>query len=251
MSEPHPKPAAALPWTPIMRQLIESSVWESDPIVRVLWVTMLIIGSEPGRRGRVDMTLGSLAGRARLSEEQTRAALETLASPDPESRNQTNEGRRVALLDVTRNWGWQILNWEVYEAARASAANAARQARFRATTKRVKKQGRYAPLRNNPEKENEKEKEREGKTGSLSPRPSVEEARKLWADEGLRGSPERFVHWHDARGWDGVSNWQAAARLWSERERETTTDPLSDWGKNRPPEADEEFGRPQDADSCA
>ena len=243
MPDPQPQ-APALPWTPIMRQLIESSIWESDPAVRVLWVTMLIVASEPGRRGVVDMTVGSLAGRARLSEEQTLAGLAVLMSPDPDSRNQTEEGRRVALLDVTRTWGWRILNWEAYEAARASAFNASRQARFRATTKRPHGGKRYAALRRNPEKEKEKEKRERGETESaLSGRPSDEEIRGFWEAEGLRGSPRRFALWHDARGdWQGMADWRAIARLWSDRERspegneEGGSEP---WGTFRPPEADE------------
>jgi hypothetical protein len=224
-----------------MRQIIESSVWEADPITRVLWVTMLIIGSEPGRRGTVDMTVGSLAGRARLSEEQTLAGLRVLASPDPESRNQGDDGRRIALLDVTgsRTWGWRILNWEAYEAARASAFNAQRQARHRATTKRVQRPKRYAALRSNPEKEKEKEKRERG--AALSHRPSDEEIRGFWEAESLRGSPRRFALWHDARAdWESMADWRSVARLWSDRERERVADDAAGqpWGTYRPEEAD-------------
>lgn len=238
-------------YTPVSRRLLDSSVWEADPTVRVLWVTMLIIASEPGRRGTVDMTLRALAGRACLTVEQTRAALDVLAAPDLNSRSREHEGRRVALLDAHRDWGWRLLNWPSYEADRARMLAASRQARFRATTKRVQRKTALRTVACDIEKEEEKEEERERERGergeSLSHRPSVEEARELWSGEGLRGDPERFVRWHSARGWDRVADWREAARLWSSRER-VEEDPggVSDWGRHRPPDADEALAE-QDA----
>ncbi len=80
--------------------------------MRVLFVTMLLIAHEPGRRGRIDMTLKALAARACLSPEDTKRALEVLMAPDPESRSREEEGRRVAPIDASRPWGWRLVTWE-------------------------------------------------------------------------------------------------------------------------------------------
>jgi hypothetical protein len=120
------------PWTPIERQLIESSVWEADPVVCKLWVTMLIIASEPGRNGEIDMTVRLLAARAVLPVESTIAALATLSAPDPGSRSREEAGRRIVPLDPGRDWGWRLVTWARRKDARTRAMAAVRQQRKRA-----------------------------------------------------------------------------------------------------------------------
>lgn len=242
----------ALPFVPILRQLLESSVWEADLRVRVLWITMLMISSEPARRGTVDMTVRALAGRACLSPEDTAYALGVLAAEDPSSRTKANGGRRVELLDPERDWGWKILNWGLYEKARARMLGAARVARHRdAQPGRPSVPSvtpRDGPLRVTPgnhevEVEVEVEGEREGEgDGGRTPRPpALALVASLWARESLRGDPERFWRWHNAYGWP-PRDWREAARLWSQREREVLDadagGAAEEWGKGRPPEAE-------------
>lgn len=123
--------AVPVPFVPISRQLLDSSVWETDLRVRVLWITLLMIAAEPARRGTVDMTIRSLAGRAAMSPEDTRYALRVLEEPDPESRTKGSNGRRIERIDPDREWGWRILNWAAYEADRERMLGAARKARQR------------------------------------------------------------------------------------------------------------------------
>lgn len=125
--------ATVAPWVPIERQLLESTVWETDPVVRVLFVTLLLIAHEPGRRGRIDMTLKALAGRACLSPDDTKRALEVLMAPDPESRSSEEEGRRVAPIDPSRPWGWRLVTWEKRAELHRRALATARKRRQRAT----------------------------------------------------------------------------------------------------------------------
>ena len=114
-------------WFPLRRQLLDSSVWEEKPIVRVLWVTLLLVASEPGRRGTVDITLRSLAGRACLSPEETTEAMAVLTAEDPSSRTKHAGGRRVELIDPARDWGWRLVNWESFQKDQEAAAKIARQ----------------------------------------------------------------------------------------------------------------------------
>jgi hypothetical protein len=76
---------------------------------------MLIVASEPGRGGDVDLRLDDLAWRAKMSEDLTRTALVILASPDPESRTRTLEGRRIIPIEEGRAWGWRIVNWNAHQ----------------------------------------------------------------------------------------------------------------------------------------
>ena len=101
-------------WFPLRRQLLDSSVWEENPTVCKLWVTLLLVASEPGRRGNADMTVRALAGRACLSPEETRAALDVLLAPDQRSRSRAAEGRRIEPIDPDRDWGWRLVNWDQY-----------------------------------------------------------------------------------------------------------------------------------------
>ena len=119
-------------WFPLRRQLLDSSVWEENPTVCKLWVTLLLVASEPGRRGTADMTVRALAGRACLSPEETRAALDVLLAPDQRSRSKAAEGRRIEPIDPDRDWGWRLVNWDQYERDRESAGAAIRMRRHRA-----------------------------------------------------------------------------------------------------------------------
>jgi 5-carboxymethyl-2-hydroxymuconate isomerase len=127
-----------LPFTQIRRQLLESSVWEDEnPWVRVLWVTILMIADEPGRDGAVDMTVRALAGRACMSEADTKIAVATLMAPDPKSRSKKCEGRRLILLDEDRQWGWEVVNWPEYQADRKRFSDALRKREERAFEKGI------------------------------------------------------------------------------------------------------------------
>jgi hypothetical protein len=37
-----------------------------------------------------------------------------LMEPDPQSRSQDEEGRRLVLIDPARNWGWRVVNIQKY-----------------------------------------------------------------------------------------------------------------------------------------
>lgn len=219
-------------WSPVSRQILESSVWELPNSTRILWLTCLILAAEPDRRGRLDMTVTALARRARLPEGETRDALAILMAPDPESRSQEHEGRRLLPLDPGRAWGWEVANWHLYAVGRHRDGAAERQRRSRAA--------RAAAPPTPPSGEGEGEREGVTPCHTLS-RPPLDEVAALWTAESLRGDPERFWRWHNAYGWP-PRDWREAARLWSQREREVLDadagGAAEEWGKGRPPEAE-------------
>ena len=71
--------------------------------------------------GIVDMTREALARRTNIPLDVLNRAIFILESPDPKSRNQDHEGRRLLRLNGHRDWGWVIANFEEYEKIRTRA----------------------------------------------------------------------------------------------------------------------------------
>lgn len=63
----------------------------------------------------VDKHPRCIAEEVGIPEERVRAALERLEAPDPESRTEDHEGKRLLRMDEHRNWGWFIVNGEKYD----------------------------------------------------------------------------------------------------------------------------------------
>jgi len=94
----------------VFSQIFESSIAE-DYLTRLVFMDMLVLADPTGI---VDMTASAISRRTNVPLEIVQPALRKLAAPDLESRNPEHEGRRIALLDDHRTWGWQILNFEGY-----------------------------------------------------------------------------------------------------------------------------------------
>src|SRR5262245_12091909 len=79
--------------------LLDSTIWEmSDSAVRV-WATLMLLADE---NGDVWCTEEALARRARVRGDRVRKALDAFLAPDPKSKNQDHEGRR--LIPLSRGW---------------------------------------------------------------------------------------------------------------------------------------------------
>jgi len=106
------------PWFKINRRLFESSVWEEDVHVRIVWVTLLALAQEPANMnmgsGFIAITPGNLMRKALVSREQLDDAIRRLTSADPYSR--TDPGK--ARLEVFDN-GYRIPAFELYNDASA------------------------------------------------------------------------------------------------------------------------------------
>lgn len=89
--------------------ILNSSIWSEPDNVRIVWVTMLVMSDAAGF---VESSLSGLAHQARKSIPETEAALTVLSSPDPDSKNPDNEGRRISKVEG----GWMILNYVLYRA---------------------------------------------------------------------------------------------------------------------------------------
>ena len=72
------------------------------------------------REGVVDMTSGALARRTNIPLEIIEAGIEALLKPDPKSRSEAEEGRRIVPLEDHRDWGWRLVNYEHYRKIRSA-----------------------------------------------------------------------------------------------------------------------------------
>jgi len=112
-------------YIPLVGSLIHSTIWREPDHVRLLWITMLCMADADGY---VMASVPGLADAARITVEQCRKGLAVLMAPDPDSRDQTDQGRRVFATDG----GWVIPAVPRYrEKIKTSIGNAERCRRYR------------------------------------------------------------------------------------------------------------------------
>lgn len=98
-------------YTKLFSSITESTVWAEPLATRVVWITMLAMAD---RHGRVWAAVPGLANRARVTIDETEAALARFMAPDRYSRTPDNEGRRIEPIDG----GWRLLNHAKYREMR-------------------------------------------------------------------------------------------------------------------------------------
>lgn len=94
----------------IFAQILDSSIAE-DYQCRHLFMDLLVLADE---RGVVDMTMDAISRRTNVPIEIVTKSIEKLIKPDPNSRNQEEEGRRLVPLADNRLWGWRIVSYRTY-----------------------------------------------------------------------------------------------------------------------------------------
>lgn len=91
----------------LFSSLVDSTIWREDSDTCKFWVTLL---AKARSDGVVEASLPGLAHAASVSLSKAKEIIDLLSSPDPYSRSQEYEGRRIARVDD----GWQILNYRKY-----------------------------------------------------------------------------------------------------------------------------------------
>lgn len=94
-------------FTKLFADIISSSLWDEPQPTRIVFITMLALRN---RDHVVRSTDTFLALASRVTNEEAQEALRVLSSPDPRSRSQVEEGRRIKRVDG----GWFIINGEHY-----------------------------------------------------------------------------------------------------------------------------------------
>lgn len=90
------------------------------------WLFLLALSD---KNGVVDMTPQVISMLTGMPVKDLLDCIERFLQPDPASRTSTDDGRRLALVDPARSWGWKIVNHGKYrERARKQAWDAERTA---------------------------------------------------------------------------------------------------------------------------
>jgi hypothetical protein len=94
-------------YTKLFSSIVTSSIWQEDNATRIVWITMLATADA---RGVVEGAVPGLAHIARVELDECQRALHKLQQPDPYSRTQDFDGRRIEVVEG----GWRILNYVYY-----------------------------------------------------------------------------------------------------------------------------------------
>lgn len=92
----------------LFTKILDSSIWLEPTHTRLVWLTLIAAMDEDGFAQFA--SVANLAHRARIPEEDTQAAVDCLSSPDPNSSDSENDGRRIEHVPG----GWIILNAAKY-----------------------------------------------------------------------------------------------------------------------------------------
>ncbi len=94
----------------LFSKILDSSIWLEPDSTRIVWITLLAAMDEEGYAHF--SAVQNLASRAHVSIAKAKKAIECFESPDPNSENLENEGRRIERVPG----GYLILNAGYYRA---------------------------------------------------------------------------------------------------------------------------------------
>lgn len=92
----------------IFTKILDSSIWLEPSPTRIVWLTIIAAMDEDGFAQFASPA--NLAHRARVEPDECNAAVTVLESPDPNSADPDNEGRRIERVPG----GWVVLNAAKY-----------------------------------------------------------------------------------------------------------------------------------------
>ncbi len=93
----------------IFTKILDSSIWLAPDPHRLVWITLIAAMDEDGNA--MFASVRNLAARARVSVDDCQAAVDAFMSPDPDSGDPDNEGRRIEHFPG----GWHVLNAQKYK----------------------------------------------------------------------------------------------------------------------------------------
>jgi hypothetical protein len=212
----------------LFTSILDSSIWLESTPTRIVWVTFLAAMDETGFARFA--TIGNVALRARVSEEEARNAIEALESPDRLCPEQDMEGRRIERVDG----GWFVLNSKKYRDI-SNREKEKEQTRLRVARHRAKKSG-NAPVTPTNEKVTRSEAEAEAEASKRSRKsvpPGREEVDLLAAKAGLpNDQASAFWDFYESKGWmvgkNKMVSVAGAMAGWARRWRAEQQKPQSD-----------------------
>ena len=123
----------------LFTKILDSSIWLEDTPTRIVWLTMIAAMDEKGYCQFA--SVANVAHRARVTPDEAAEAIRCLESPDANSSDPENEGRRLERVPG----GWMVLNSEKHRAM-VSKAVIQEQTRARVQRFRDRKRNSNAPV---------------------------------------------------------------------------------------------------------
>lgn len=201
----------------LFTKILDSSIWLEDTPTRIVWLTMIAAMDQNGYCQFA--SVANVSHRARVTPEEAADAIRCLESPDSNSSDPANEGRRLERVPG----GWMVLNSEKH---RAMVTKAVIQEQTRARVQRFRDRKRKCNAAVTPsEAEAEAETETEASTTTALPSPSrvvggqlmspiaYEKARKSFAFVGARLRVPHVLH-DECRTKLGGETPDVALRAW-------------------------------------
>jgi hypothetical protein len=120
----------------LFTKILDSSIWLEPTPTRIVWVTFIACMDQDGI---VQLSsVGNVANRARVTEDEAGEAITCLESPDQRNPDQDHEGRRIERVPGV---GWFVINHQKYRdivtAEMVRAGNRERAKRHRESLKNV------------------------------------------------------------------------------------------------------------------
>ena len=145
----------------IFTKILDSSVWLEATPTRIVWITLIAAMDENGFCPFA--AVGNVASRAHVTHEEAQIALEKLESPDFESSDPDNEGRRIERVPG----GWIVLNAPKYRAL-VTRVNIQEKVKERVRRYRERKRTGNAPVTGGNENVTESESRADTETDSTT-----------------------------------------------------------------------------------
>lgn len=97
-------------YTPLFSSLTTGTLCGRWPDIG-LWAIVL---SMADWRGAIDATPQYISSVTGLAVEDVKGCMRRFCEPDPGSRSRVEQGARLVLVDPERDWGWRVVNIQLY-----------------------------------------------------------------------------------------------------------------------------------------
>ena len=94
----------------IFESIYEGSLYGHYEAI-VTFQALIVLADEDGL---IDISPQALSGKTSIPLEIIRKGLKVLQQSDPHSRSPNEDGKRIVLLNESREFGWRIVNYEYY-----------------------------------------------------------------------------------------------------------------------------------------
>jgi hypothetical protein len=224
--------AAMSGYTKLFNSILASTVWREPMEVRIVWITLLAMADKDGI---AEGSVPGLADFARIPVKATREALARLSAPDPDSRSQEHDGRRIQAVDG----GWQLLNHAKYRAKMGADErreyNRLKQAQYRGRVQTSLTVNHNVPCVDNTEAKAEAYTEpkdnKDAKASSKFKKPTVFEVHEYCYERKNTVDYMKFIDYYESNGWrvgkNPMKDWKAAIRTWESNHNGTHKDTRS------------------------